>query len=217
MIQVNKKNIPNKYIGSKSNCDVIDGKIISCRKTIYTGSSKNKLFKKDLEKYGYVVYVLGQFEQPLEALKYERETHLLYDVVLNSEFYNLSIATENNFTNPEYAIFKNIETGKIARIKRNHDMVLSGVWVGVTKGRILSEEEKRKKSRPGKLNPFYGKTHTFETKKLLKELCKKTFKDVAKTEEHKKKISMANKGKPKTPEHIAKLKLVWKIKKDKNL
>lgn len=38
-----------------------------------------------------------------------------------------------------------------------------------SKGRKLTEEHKKKLSKPGKLNPFYGKTHTFEVKQKIRE------------------------------------------------
>lgn len=38
-----------------------------------------------------------------------------------------------------------------------------------SKGRKLSEEHRRKLSKPGEFNPFYGKTHTEETRQILRE------------------------------------------------
>jgi hypothetical protein len=38
-----------------------------------------------------------------------------------------------------------------------------------SKGRKLTEEHKRKLSKPGELNPFYGKTHTSETRQKIRE------------------------------------------------
>ena len=220
LIEIEKESNPKKYIGSKSNCNIQNSQIISCRKKIYLGSSKNKMFTEDIKNYNYKISVLGNFETPIEALIFERKTHILYDVVANSEYYNLSIACENNFTNPEYALYKNIYTGKVARIKRGHQLVTSGEWVGITKGRVLSAEERKKRGRSGKLNGFFGKTHSDEIKKYLSELCQKTQKGRKKTEEHKNKISLAHKGKPKSKEHIEKMsqaqKLFWERKRNED-
>jgi len=38
-----------------------------------------------------------------------------------------------------------------------------------SKGRKLTEEHRKKLSKPGELNPFYGKTHTFEAKHKIRE------------------------------------------------
>jgi len=38
-----------------------------------------------------------------------------------------------------------------------------------SRGRKLTEEHKRKLSKPGELNPFYGKTHTLEVREKIRE------------------------------------------------
>ena len=77
------------------------------------------------------------------------------------------------------------------------------------RGRTLSEEAKRKigeanKKRPhpiGEKNPFYGKHHSDETKRILREqrVCKSP------TEETRHKISLANKGRSISSEHRQRL------------
>jgi len=54
-------------------------------------------------------------------------------------------------------------------------------------------------SRPGKSNPFYGKTHSEETKRLISEKRKghSDNKGIPKSEEHKKKISANRKANSK--------------------
>lgn len=207
MIVLHKKEFPNKYIGSKSNCTLKEGKIYDCRKKEYVGSSKNKLYMSDISKYAYTVYVLGEFNNYNECITHERNCHIINDVVANTEYYNLSIATENNFGNPNYATYKHTITEKKARLPRNHEKVLSGEWIGITKGRTMPEKQKKLCSFPGKLNPFYGKTHSPETRKILSELAAKTFKGKPKTKEHKEKIRKALLGKKKTKEHIENLKM----------
>lgn len=59
----------------------------------------------------------------------------------------------------------NYMTGQLGKAKRD----ICSVNGAKSKGRKLTEEHKRKLSKPGKLNPFYGKTHTSETRRAIKE------------------------------------------------
>lgn len=54
-----------------------------------------------------------------------------------------------------------------------------------SKGRKLTEEHKNKLSKPGELNPFYGKKHTEETKKIISKKAR----DRKWTEKAKQKLS----------------------------
>ena len=90
------------------------------------------------------------------------------------------------------------------------------------KGKCLSEEHKKKLSEArkdrytGENNPMYGKKHSDETLRKMREAKKNMSEEtkekmrVAKkgkclSEEHKKKIREAKKGKPKSEEHKKKL------------
>ena len=96
------------------------------------------------------------------------------------------------------------------------------------KGRCLSEEHKKKLSEArkdrytGENNPMYGKKHSDETlrkmreaKKNMSEETKKKIREAKKgrclSEEHKKKIREAKKGKPKSEEHKKKLSKALKV------
>ena len=99
---------------------------------------------------------------------------------------------------------------KFARKPRNK----KGVWTlerrieasirhrGLGKGRKLSEEAKNKLSemRRGKLNPFYGKTHTQENREKIRQ----THLGKKQTEEHKKKRAMVGEHNPAWKGGIAK-------------
>lgn len=84
------------------------------------------------------------------------------------------------------------------------------------KSRLISESNRK---RIGKLNPFYGKKHTKETIKKMRE--KRAKQVITHTSETKNKISLALKGVKKSKEHIEKLSIakqgmicksfMWKI------
>lgn len=61
-----------------------------------------------------------------------------------------------------------------------------------TTGMTFSDEVNAKKGLPGELNPFYGKTHSTEVREKISAVHKGT----KHTDEHKRKISDALKGKP---------------------
>ena len=187
LIHLNREQIPNKYIGSKSNCRIDNGKIIGSNNCEYTGSSKDSVYRELVQHTGYTLYILGIFDSYDEALIAEREAHIANNVVASPEYFNRSIATTNNFTKPDYATYKHSITGKTVRLPRNHPQVISGEWVGVSKGSILTEEERKSRGRAAELNGFYGKHHTDETKKTLAETAKKTFKGKPKSYEQRRK------------------------------
>ena len=138
LIQFNIDTLPNKYIGSKSNCSVVNNKILNSRGKEYCGSSADKVFKQLVESLiPYEVKVLGTFESYSDALIAERDIQINYDVVASVEFFNKSIATFSSFADPSYATYKHVVTDKCVRLKRDHPKVLSGEYAGVSKGTIL--------------------------------------------------------------------------------
>lgn len=203
MIELLREENPRFYIGSKSNCSIVDGKILDKRGKIYIGSAKDKSLKESIENGCiFKLHVLGVFKKYEQALIYERLVHIQNDVAASIRFFNRNIANENNFSNPDYATYKHSITGKIARLKRNHPDVLSKMWVGITSGQNQSDETKRKKARYGPDNHFYGKKHTEQSKNKAA-----------------KKIGDALRGKPKTKSHRDKLseaaKRRWKNERKK--
>jgi len=197
LIKFNRLQLPNKYIGSKSNCSVIKNCIIDEHGKVYTGSSKDAEFKSLVNSaFEYELQILGNFETYKDALQAERDIHIVLDVAANPEYFNKAIATISTYTNPDYATYKHSQTGKIARLSRTHPKVLSKEWVGVTSGIVLTEEQRKKRGRTGKLNSFYGKKHTEKSKRKSGQ-----------------KIGDAHRGKPKSAEHRRKMaeaaKLRW--------
>lgn len=164
---------PYYYIGSKSNCSITDGVIYDKRSKEYFGSSKYKKYKNiiDEEKDNITLVIYEQSNDYNYILKKEAEYQENENAVISPEYFNLSIAnTKSNFTNPEYATYKHhLIEDKIIRLPRNHELVLNGTYVGVSKGTILSQEERKKRGRSGENNPFYGKKHSDKTKQIISE------------------------------------------------
>lgn len=203
MVTFHRSQLPNKYIGSKSNAKIIDGKIMKNRREVYVGSSSCKLFLEAKETCQFTVEILGVFDEYEDALEAEHNAHVRYDVVAAPEYFNKSIAKVNNYTNPNYATYRHVETGKVARLPRQHPRVLNGEWVGVTKGHRLTEKHRRNigNSERGEKNGFYGRRHTEESKRKSG-----------------KKIGDAHRGKPKSAEHRRAMseaaKRLWATRKE---
>jgi len=204
LIKINRETFPNKYIGSKSNCEVVEGRIFDKSGRPYVGSSTDKEYQ-NIMKYcsDYAVQILGTFDTFNEAILAERDTHISNDVVASPEFFNKAIATISNYSDPEYATYKHVGTGKVCRLPRAHPKVLSGEWVGVSKGVSFSEEERKKRGRSGEQNGFFGRKHTEETKLISG-----------------KKIGDKQRGRPKTDEQRRKMaearRLWWAARKKNN-
>lgn len=161
--------MPFMYIGSKSNASIIDGIIHDKRGNPYYGSSCYKDYLQMVEEDDITVEILKDFSEYVDALNYESFIQQKLDVVADTSYFNLNIATVNNFTDPNYATYKHIITGKTVRLPRNHPAVKRGDYVGVSKGTFLTEEQKSKIGRSGEENPFYGRKHTDESKKKMSE------------------------------------------------
>jgi hypothetical protein len=206
--------MPFLYIGSKSNALVENGIIYDSNGKPYYGSSCYDNYMEMVQADEIEVEILKEFDNYTDALNFESEIQKNIDVVADPSYFNLSIATVNNFSDPNYATYKNTITGKTVRLPKDHHMVISGIYVGVSKGVIFSESERKKRGKSGKENPFYGKKHTKESvekmldnrektykenperlesaKKKMSESAKKTFTGVPKSEEHRKKIGRKN-------------------------
>ncbi len=192
LIKINREKFPNKYIGSKANCSVVDGKIVDQRGKQYKGSATDKEYRSLMEYCDdYSVQILGEFDTYKKALEAEKLAHIANDVVASPEFFNKSIATISNYSNPDYATFKHSVTGKVCRLPRNHPKVLSKEWVGVTKGRSLTEDEKKRRGRSGEQNGFFGKKHTEETKRNSGKKIGDKHRGKQKTDEQRRKMAEA--------------------------
>ena len=202
--------MPFLYIGSKSNVSMENGIIYDRRGKEYYGSSTYENYSGIAESDDIEVEIIREFDEYFDALNFESMIQKSFDVVADPRYFNLAIATVNNFTDPNYATYKHAITGKTVRLPREHPMVISGIYVGVSKGTILTEEQRKRRGRSGEENAFFGKKHTEETiekilssrnqtyeenpelfqnvRQKMSETAKKTFAGVPKTEEQKKKM-----------------------------
>jgi hypothetical protein len=199
-----KNEMPYFYIGSKSNCCVVEGKIIDKFGKEYYGSSSWDDYKDIVDDDDVSVIILEEVDGDYDSLLLcEREQQIKNDVVASPEYFNKSFCQVNTYSNPNYATYKHIKTNKIVRLPRDHPSVLCGDYVGVTYGYKQSEEIKKKKSiaMSGDKNPFYGKKHTPETMEIIKNknIGKKLSKETCQ------KMSEKRKGVSKTPEHRSKI------------
>lgn len=183
--------LPHSYIGSKSNAKIKNGIILDNNNKPYYGSSRCSEFAKAMEEEKPIVELLYSSKMYEEVLNREKEIHIDNDVVANTEYFNLSIATVNYFTTPGYGTFKHSVTGKCVRLPTNHPRVLSKEYVGATTGYIMNEEIRKRIGRRGKLNPFYGRKHTPESIEKMSQI-KRGKKASNATRQ---KMSIANSGK----------------------
>ena len=169
----------------------------------YVGQHKGKfdsryygsglIISQALTKYGvenFEVQMLECCETRLELNECEKKWISYFNAVENEQFYNIAKGGEGGHTIAGY----NDE-----QKQRYHDNMSKAL-----KGRVFSEEHKRKISkslknaslkRCGENNPFYGKTHSEETKRRIAEKSSRNKLGKKLTEEHKKKISESHKGK----------------------
>ena len=173
---------PFYYIGSKSNC-IFDGtNIIDQYGKRYYGSSKAEGYTEALQNSELKVSLLYSSDDYTDCLKSERRLQIHHDVVADPRYWNQSLATESNYADPNYATYKHITAGKVVRLPRDHPMVISGMYVGITAGsKTYNNGEIQRQfydgedttgwvpgvlestKRIGEHNGFYGKTHTDET------------------------------------------------------
>lgn len=224
-----RKEYPCYYIGSKSNCTYSSGRILNKEGKVYTGSSKCEEYIRCIERGNFVVEPLKWFSEYDECLSYERFLHEVNDVVANHKFFNKALAQENPFHNPDYSNYRNVITGSIARLPKTHEGVVSGEWVGATKGCHWYNDGKQQKvflegeqpsdwvigrldsyKKFGEENHFYGRSHSEESICKIKESkLKWKRQNPEKFEEVRRKASerakKTFKGVPKSEEHKGKI------------
>ena len=170
---------PYYYIGSKTNASYVDGKIIDAHGREYYGSSRYPGYHDFIN--NVTVEILEQYDDIKHTKLLERENFYQkqVNVKTNPDYFNLDYACgHNSYANADFASYKHYITGKCIRLERNHPLVKSGVYVGVTKGVKSSDEHRKHISEgiTGENNGFYGKKHTKETINKISEKAKKRLK-----------------------------------------
>ena len=182
----------------------------------YLGSGY--ILAKAIEKYGkesFTREILFEFETPEEAFEKEREI-VNEEFVKNDQTYNIALGGHGGKLteiNPFFGKHHSEETKEILRQKSTGRIHSEESREKISNSMLeyydsLSEEEWEELSKnvSGENNPFFGKTHSDETKEYLKTInTGRTH-----TEETKLKMSenSANKGVPKSEEfkdHLSKL------------
>lgn len=157
---------PYYYIGSKTNCSIVDGEIIDKRGKQYLGSSRYPDYKQIIKNEIIELELLHVGD---DVLSVEKQYQLDNNVVKSTDYFNLSIATVSPYNTVGYGAYKHHITGKTIKLPIDDPSVLSGEYVGVSSGCNLSDETKLKisKAHTGENNGFYGKRHKPETLELL--------------------------------------------------
>jgi hypothetical protein len=162
-------NITNdmKYIGARS-CDCLPK-----LDTKYMGSSwaLTKIIKEEGLEH-FLKIILVEFPSRDLALMHEVELHNEFNVNKNKGFYNKAKQTSHKF---EYSVSgpDNPRFGKRPSEKSVEALMHYTLTVGRTEESIQKQKETMKGRNGGEENPFYGKHHDEETKKLLGDMSRK--------------------------------------------
>lgn len=170
-VNLHREELPNCYIGSKSNCTFTDGKILDKNGNIYFGSSTYPRYSELCEEFGYDIEILFETDDYDSVISKESEIHTDLDVVSSKKYFNKSIAKKGYFASPNHISVRDTITGSYLRIPKDH-VEFGERYVGTTKGSTLSEERKQQISiqMKGENNPFFGKKHSKETKDKISKL-----------------------------------------------
>lgn len=179
---------PYYYIGSKSNCSIKDGKILDKKLKPYFGSSKYKDYNLIVQNNINSLYIeiLYEGESYGECVKMERQIHIKENVVMSPEYFNIRIAMDTNYSNPDFCTMKNVASGKVCRVSKDHPDVLNNLWIGTTKGlhwynngidhKVLHENDVpfgwvkgSLHKNCGEKNGFKGKGHSQEILSIIDE------------------------------------------------
>jgi hypothetical protein len=126
--------MPYYYIGSKANC-IFDGESIKNKSgKKYIGSSKAEGYKLAFQNDQPIFHILGCYDNYEDCISAERQIHLTNEVVSDPRYWNLAVAMENTFSNPDYCTVRHAVTGKTVRLKKDHPMILNGEYIGTTSG-----------------------------------------------------------------------------------
>ena len=183
---------PFYYIGMKTNCSFKDNIILGKNEKPYWSSSGSSKFMDCLKLEFPLVEILFESENQDDVCKKERELLCEVDARHNPNYFNMTNGTvDPTFHSSDYASYRHKDNMDVyKRLKRNDPLVLSGEFVGTTKG--IKGKWKIDSNAFGEKNSFYGKTHSDETKKYLSYLASQQH--LSKTKEDYLVFSQSRKG-----------------------
>ena len=173
----------------------------------YFSSSKNKEFLKDQKDnpQNYKYKVIKIFDNSADKMIYEAYLHQYFDVKLHENFYNGANQTPFGFDT----------TGKAFNIGHIVTEDTREKLRAFNTGKKYSTE--RIINMTGENAPFYGRTHSDDTKKKQSESQKGLKIGIKLSEEHKKKIGDTQRGIPTVPHKTGKCPICGEIMNVPNL
>ena len=208
-----RKDPPYYYIGSKTNCKIINNIIYYGKNKEYWGSSKFKNYRDICENETKIAEIIYETDDKKDLLILEKKAVINNNAKKSELFFNLEIPSINNFTRSGYGTYKHhIAEDKKIRLPVDDELVKNGIYVGATKNYKHTDKARAliSKGVSGKNNPFYGKKHTDEVKALISlknsiqsperrkkssETARKTFTGKKKSLEQRSKMSKSAKNK----------------------
>lgn len=136
---------PYYYIGSKTNC-TFDGCFIYDKNgKLYLTSSKSITLKEHVknDKLIFEILIIKPNNSIIDITEYERREQLkikkeTWDIEYYNKAYAISGFTTNGFANYHYG------DNKIISLPTNHTDVISGKAIAQNKGRLISDEKRKK-------------------------------------------------------------------------
>lgn len=210
-LSINKP--PYYYIGYKTNAIFKDGIIFDKNNKPYYSSSKSKILLEEVNENpkDILVDILFESHDPIICQEKEREFQLSSEVITNPEYFNMAITPINIFNLPNYGSYKHKDFhDKKVRLPTNHELVLNGTYVGITKGMTIDKSSIRGfgnfKDRDGNVircrvedprvlsGELVGITRGSTTPEEVKLKMSISHSGRTKSESHKRKIGDANRG-----------------------
>lgn len=134
--RIKNNNPPFYYVGMKTLCDYKHGKVIDKSGKCYWGSSVTSSILTALKEEIPFIEVI--FESNNEKLVCEKEREILIsvDAAKNYKYFNQTNGTVNWKTHSsEYGTFRHRDySGVCKKLRLDDPLVLSGLYVGTTKG-----------------------------------------------------------------------------------
>lgn len=139
--RLNAMTPPYYYIGSKSNCEIKGGVIFAANGQEYWGSSRYNDYPFSSE--GATAEILKDMSGARydDIIKEEYSIQKHYNVVESPEYFNLSYATVNTFSEPGYSVYRHKNNpNKIIRLKTDDCLIESGEYIHVNTNAVKDKK-----------------------------------------------------------------------------